>query len=98
MRGKNQTIARVLRCALILGSAALVAGIASPQDAQTPAAQNVSLDQQIQMLRKDIRSQRKQLIAANMNLTDADAVKFWPVYDKYVSDLVETNNAKYELI
>jgi hypothetical protein len=37
----------------------------------------------IQFLRQDIRSQKKQLIAANMQLTDAEAGRFWPVYDAY---------------
>jgi hypothetical protein len=83
---------------VILGGAAAFAGNASPQDAQGPTVQSASLDQQIQMMRKDIRSQRKQLIAANMSLSDTEAVKFWPIYDQYVSDLVQTNNAKYELI
>ena len=41
------------------------------EDFQTPT------DEQIQMLRKDIRAQRKQLIAANMKLTGAEAEKFW---------------------
>lgn len=50
------------------------------------------------MLRQDLRSQRKQIIAQNMNLNEAEAVKFWPVYDQYVSDLVEANKAKYDLI
>ena len=30
-------------------------------------------------MRQDIRSQKKQLIAANLQLTDAEATKFWPV-------------------
>src|SRR5438270_3504492 len=55
-------------------------------------------DQDIQMLRKNLRSQRKQIIAANMKLTDAEAEKFWPLYDQYVSDLVKGNSTKYELI
>jgi Spy/CpxP family protein refolding chaperone len=55
-------------------------------------------DEDIQMLRKDIRSQRKQLIAANMKLTDAEAEKFWPVYEQYISELVKTNSKKYALI
>ena len=50
------------------------------------------------MLRKDIRSQRKQLIAANMNLTSGEAEKFWPIYDQYVGELVQINNTKYDLI
>lgn len=55
-------------------------------------------DEDIQMMRKDIRSQRKQIIAANMKLTDAEAEKFWPVYEQYVSDLVNINGKKYALI
>jgi len=55
-------------------------------------------DEDIQMMRKDIRSQRKQIIAANMKLSDAEAEKFWPVYEQYVSDLVNINGKKYALI
>jgi hypothetical protein len=55
-------------------------------------------DEDIQMMRKDIRSQRKQIIAANMKLTDVEAEKFWPVYEQYVSDLVAINGKKYALI
>ena len=48
--------------------------------------------------RKDIRSQRKQIIAANMKLTDTEAEKFWPVYEQYISELVKINGTKYALI
>lgn len=55
-------------------------------------------DDDIQMMRKDIRSQRKQIIAVNMKLTDSEAEKFWPVYEQYVSELVSINGAKYALV
>lgn len=55
-------------------------------------------DTDIQMMRKDIRSQRKQIIAANMKLTDTEAEKFWPIYEKYVSELVQINGTKYNLV
>ena len=55
-------------------------------------------DTDIQMMRKDIRSQRKQIIAANMKLTNTEAEKFWPVYEQYVSELVQINGTKYNLI
>jgi len=72
---------------------------ASSQDqAAANQASQSQLDQQVNLLRKDLRSQRKQVIAQNMNLTDAEAEKFWPIYDRYVSELVASNNAKYELI
>ena len=76
---------------------------ASAQDANQitmPVADNSQAvsDQDIQMLRKDLRAQRKQIIAANMNLSSAEAEKFWPVYEQYVSDLVKMNGTKYALI
>ena len=55
-------------------------------------------DTDIQMMRKDIRSQRKQIIAANMRLTETEAEKFWPIYEQYVSELVQINGTKYNLI
>ena len=57
-----------------------------------------NLDQDIQMLRKDIRSQKKQLIAINVPLTDAEAQKFWPVYDSYTAELTQINNTKYDVL
>jgi len=56
------------------------------------------LDQQAALLRRDIRSEKKQIIAANLKLTDQEAEKFWPIYDKYTSELMKINDGKYELI
>src|SRR5260221_1448014 len=50
-------------------------------DSQSPA------DQDIQLFRKNLRWREKQIVAANMNLTDADAEKFWPGYYQFASDL-----------
>jgi len=52
-------------------------------------------DQDIQLLRQDIRAKKKQLIAANLNLTPDEATKFWPVYDQYTAELVKINDVKY---
>jgi hypothetical protein len=61
-------------------------------------ASQASVDQDVDMLRKDIRSQKKQLIAANLQLTDAEATKFWPVYDQYTAEMTKINDAKYAAI
>jgi Spy/CpxP family protein refolding chaperone len=67
--------------------------------AQAPsAADTQSLDKDVDLMRKDIRSQKKQLIAANLTLTDAEATKFWPLYDQYTAELVKINDAKYAAI
>jgi hypothetical protein len=71
---------------------------ASSTQASSDQSSQQNLDQDINLLRKDIRSQKKQLIAINVPLTDAEAQKFWPVYDSYTAELVEINNGKYALL
>ena len=44
------------------------------------------LDDSVELMRQDIRSQRKQIVAANLPLTEPESIKFWPVYDRYVVD------------
>ena len=72
-------------------------GQSSAQTPSNPPAQN-TVDQDVDLLRKDIRSQKKQIIAANLQLSDAEAVKFWPLYDQYTAELVKINDAKYGVI
>lgn len=55
-------------------------------------------DGQLALLRKDIRSIKKQLIAANLNLTDAEATKFWPVYEQYSADFGKINETRAAII
>jgi hypothetical protein len=55
-------------------------------------------DQDVQLLRKDLRSQKKQIVAANMDLTDTEAEKFWPVYDRYAADLATIYDTKIALV
>jgi hypothetical protein len=57
-----------------------------------------ALDQNVALMRQDLRSQKKQLIAANLQLTDAEATKFWPVYDQYTAELTKLGDQKYALI
>lgn len=72
----------------------------SQSSAQTPSNNSAQsgTDQDIDLFRKDVRSQKKQIIASNLQLTDQEAVKFWPLYDQYTADLVKINDAKYAAI
>ena len=70
----------------------------SSQAPPNSSAQSGGIDQDINLMRKDLRSQKKQIIAANLQLTDAEATKFWPVYDQYVAELTRINDAKYGVI
>ena len=57
-----------------------------------------SPDEDIKLFRKDVRSLRKQIIAANMDLTDAEAQQFWPLFDRYTSELAVITDKKYALL
>jgi hypothetical protein len=88
---------------LAISMAAIVAltGVSLGQtSSQTPSNNSAqsSVDQNIDLLRQDIRSHKKQIIAANLQLTDQEAVKFWPIYDQYTAELVKINDAKYAVI
>jgi hypothetical protein len=48
-----------------------------------PTASQVNLD----ILRDTIRANRKALIAVNLALTDEEAAKFWPLYERYQKEI-----------
>ena len=55
-------------------------------------------DEDIALLRKDLRAMKMQVIGQNMSLSDTEGQKFWPIYNHYVKDLQEVNNRKYALL
>jgi Spy/CpxP family protein refolding chaperone len=97
MNRKTVIIALVLAgaCAAFCPEAPAQAASSSVAGSKSP--QGVS-DQDIALLRQDIRSHKKQLIAANLTLTDTEATKFWPLYDQYTAELTKINDTKYELL
>ncbi len=55
-------------------------------------------DQYVELLRKDVRSLKKQIVAANLDLTDQEAEKFWPIYNQYTAEQSKINDTKVALI
>ena len=55
-------------------------------------------EQELELLKRDLRSQRKQIIAANIKLTETEAEKFWPIYDQYAAEIAKTDDKKFSLI
>jgi hypothetical protein len=55
-------------------------------------------DEDIALLRQDLRAMKMQVIGQNMSLSDTEAQRFWPIYNHYVRDLQEVNNQKYALL
>jgi len=68
-------------------------------DSGAPAASATILsDRDIEIMRRDVRSQKKQLIASNLRLTEAEATKFWPIYDQYTQEQIKINDQKCALM
>jgi len=55
-------------------------------------------EEEIQLLRTNLRSQKRQIIAANMKLTDKEAETFWPIYDRYTAEYSKIVDRKSALI
>jgi hypothetical protein len=67
---------------------------ASP--AASPAPQQVAAS--IDTMRMAIASARKQTVAQNMVLTDAEATAFWPVYDAYRAEMKKAKDGEWAVI
>jgi len=97
---KTTTVAALIVGGFLFLGEALSAQNGGAQTAQPVAgrATATSIDEEIAMLRSDLRSNRKQVVAANMKLTDTEAERFWPIYEQYINELVRINDRKYALI
>jgi hypothetical protein len=66
--------------------------------AQTETASGVDVETDVALLRRNLRAEKKQLLALNLTLTEAEATKFWPVYDQYAAEMAKHNDEFYTLI
>jgi hypothetical protein len=55
-------------------------------------------DEDIALLRQDLRAKKMQVIGQNMSLSEEEGLKFWPIYNHYVKDLQAVNDQKYALL
>jgi Spy/CpxP family protein refolding chaperone len=84
--------------ALLLCSVPMLAQDAQTVPGSTAGAPKAASDQDIQMLRADIRAQRKEITAQNMTLTADEATKFWPIFDQYRQEAIKPNDERWALI
>ncbi len=70
----------VLALSLVLGASAAALRAEQPGGGEATEA---SLD----ALLDAVRSNRKAVVALNLKLTDGEAAKFWPVYDRYQKEI-----------
>ena len=66
--------------------------------AQRETSAGVDIETDLLLLRRDMRTDKKKLIALNLPLTETEATKFWPVYDQYAAEMAKHNDEFYTLI
>ena len=66
--------------------------------AQTETTNGVDVERDLALLRRDLRADKKKLIALNVPLTETEATKFWPIYDQYAGDMSKVYDEFYSII
>lgn len=65
---------------------------------QPVLAQDKGGNTNMEILREKIKADKKLIVAANMQLSEAEAKRFWPVYEAYQEDLKKINQRLGKLI
>ncbi|MGC1168845.1 MAG: hypothetical protein WA886_08080 [Candidatus Acidiferrales bacterium] len=94
MQKKSVVAVLIVVGGLLLSSVPLFAQTAEGAN----AGSNATIDTDIKLFREDVRSERKQLVAANLPLTDTEATKFWPIYEEYAAEVWKIGEARVALI
>ena len=50
------------------------------------------------LLRRDVCSMKKELIAANLTLTDSESTRLWQVYEQYSADTSRINDTRTTIL
>ena len=85
--------------AMLVIAAMLGLAVVSPVAAQAPTAssgQKTTTDMDI--LKDKLKADKKLIVAATLELTEAEAKGFWPIYDAYQAELQGINNRLAKVI
>jgi hypothetical protein len=80
----------MLRAALLIFATTLVLPALAAEDESTAS--------DMEILREKIYADKKLLVAENMELTEEEAKKFWPIYEAYQEDLHKINERMAKVI
>ena len=72
---------------MVLRIAVVVLSLLFLGQAQAQEATQMNME----ILKEKVKADKKLLVATNMNLTDAEAKSFWPLYDGYQKELEQIN-------
>ena len=96
-----------IRAVLVVVSVLFICNVSMFAQVSQKPAQGVSdagtqsdslSDQNIEMLRVDLRAQRKEVVAQNMTLTADEVAKFWLIFDQYRKEAIKPNDERWAVI
>jgi hypothetical protein len=76
----------------------LAAGPLAAQAAPEVGVEQALTAADLEIIRTELRADKRTKTAETLALTDAEAARFWPVYDRYIAELTVINDKKYGLI
>jgi hypothetical protein len=79
---------------VVLASPALTTTAGAQDTPQAVDPNNQNIQAYIALLRSDVRQQKAEAMGAVMQLSSADAAKFWPIYNEYDAELNKLNEAR----
>ena len=92
---KKQKAAWFLVMSLLTALLAFAPAVWAQDNAQ-PALKSdpQNIQAYIDLLRADVRQQKAEMMGAVMQLSAADAAKFWPIYEQYDAELAKLNDQR----
>jgi hypothetical protein len=78
----NKTLPAALAATFVLG----LAGAGTAQTTKTATPDPAELDKLVELVRKDLRAEKSDLVSKNMTLDATQAAAFWPVYKAYEAE------------
>ena len=86
-------MSKILLACFVLGVAFTTTAFA-----QRETVNGVEVERDLALLRRDLKNDKKKLIALNVPLTETEATKFWPVYDEYTGEMSKIYDEFYSII
>jgi hypothetical protein len=90
---KNQYAAGIMVLSFLVFAPAALAQT-SAQASATPNSDPQNIQAYIDLLRADVRQQKAEMVGVVMQLSAADAAKFWPIYEQYDAELAKLNDLR----
>ena len=100
---KKSVNALLVVVSLLFGCSVIALAQSAPKPApqivaDTDEPSNSISDQDIAMLRQDLRAKRKQITAENLPLTPDEATKFWPIFEDYRQEAIKSADKRWALL